>query len=706
MILNDNFRTLSDEEASKYKFDFCERCEFYECELVREYAQFCESRQIHNNSQASQSCAHAVAVPLNDNENTENLVEATAVWVGHNDHIKNRASSDVELNSETGRCLTYDQEELKDGCIMNGRNIQQIECGRKRVSEGIGDHYKIEIRKDSSIETGSVNRWEPKQPVFISAQTGQGKNYFIENDLIPYVRELNYKNVTRQKVLILSNRLALKCQIQNRLNGNEDSDNEDGKIYPYKDVADVMTYQSLLPKRGHLKRVQARAHERYIYVICDEAHFFTSDAMFNPYTYKILSTIISLFQNSIRVYMSATPYDCLKYIINQEKSNPMAFYHFKRDYSYLDIKPYSSMDELYDQIIKSVNVKKEKWLIFIDDRDKCATLKTKLEKIAEEKKSPLIAEDKQSKKIEKVFAVNASSKKNPSYMAIVEKEALDKDTYVLISTSVLDNGVNLAGIKNIVVSDMAKVKCLQMVGRARGVGGNDRKTLYIKRFCSDEIDRYIKNFMSQEDAYHSYELAYGEPRDPLQSRGYSEYKFLDKYYNGDNKDWENAKHWFGRPYDTPTKLYLNEIAKSLLDKFVPQYQAIYDEIAEEEADDGMRSHGKKPYIGQKYLEYQLSWFGKTYCIDDDVTFADKEKLKKAFIAFLKSYADGEQQINKEMQKDFRAEFTRMYDVTFGRKERNKERIYDITRINTYLEDENISYRVKSHSAYWVVDEYD
>ena len=72
---------------------------------------------------------------------------------------------------------------------------------------------------------------------------------------------------------------------------------------------------------------------------------------------------------------------------------------------------------------------------------------------------------------------------------MVKNEKLDPDVYVLITTSVLDNGVNLAGIHNIVVSDMSKVKCLQMVGRARVANNGDRKTLYIK----DLVPMNLKN---------------------------------------------------------------------------------------------------------------------------------------------------------------------------------------------------------------------
>ena len=411
------------------------------------------------------------------------------------------------------------------------------------------------------------------QPVFISAQTGKGKNYFIEKTLIPYVRELNCREKTEYKILIFSNRLALKQQIEKHIDGNDDLDNGEGGIYPYGKYADVMTYQSLMQKVEYLKRV----HSKYVYVICDEAHFFTSDALFNPHTKKILETIVRLFQSAVRVYMSATPYECLEYIIKCEdeererlnikkhgldqskyKYGKMVFYHFERDYGYLDTKTYSSISELYDEIVESVVRRKEKWLIFIDDKEKCVKEKDKLGKLIKDKESSLV-EDKKSKKkdekdveadkdnkaekkVEKVYVVDAESKEEPIYQEIVKNERLNKDTYVLISTSVLDNGVNLTGIKNIVVSHMEKTKCLQVVGRARGSNGDERKTLYLKRFCAGEVDKRIKNLMRQQDAYHKYELAYDENGNACRT---GVYQFFNKYYSGKEADWKDAKHWFG-----------------------------------------------------------------------------------------------------------------------------------------------------------------
>lgn len=614
--------------------------------------------------------------------------------------------------------LSYDREKMKNGCIMNRYHVIQVECAEKRVAEGIGEDYRIELDRDGAIKTDTENRWEPQQPIFISAQTGRGKNYFIENALIPYVRELNYRNKTSHKVLILSNRLALQQQIKEHLDGDGDLEGENERIYYYDEFADVMTYQSILRNERRLKRKQRNQHARYIFVICDEAHFFTTDAMFNPYTHMALQEIVKIFQDAIRVYMSATPYECLEYIIKCEeeyqrnylnwnkpqrkwKGEKMVFYHFKRDYSYLDIKTYSAIGELYDEIVERVN-RGEKWLIFIDDKEKCVKVKAELEKAAEKKECPFVIEGADpKKKVEKVFAVDADSKKEPIYQEILNAEKLNKDTYVLISTSVLDNGINLTGIKNIVVSDMIKEKCLQMLGRARVSEANDHKTLYIKRFSADEVDKRIKSLMMQQDAYHKYDLAYDE----LGNAFSRDYGFFDKYYNDKESDWRDAKHWFGRPIsESATKLYLNEIARSLVEKLIPQYQYIFDEMEEEKNE--QQNQESEKCMGQKYLEYQLSWFGKKYCVDDDITFVDKEKSKKEFLAFLEVYAESGEKI-EDTGKDspFRKEFTKLSDFTFGRKDPNKKRIYSITKINSILEEENINYKVVSESSYWLVMKY-
>lgn len=470
--------------TSAQSFKFCEGCEIYPCELIPEFLQYRSRHGI-----TYQTTGRMKVLP-DDDESVCHL-EITMPY----DHTDGSYEERV----------SYDVEEAGDRCSMryiNGFEGEKKECGRRRVSEGLGDAYKIEMNHEWKIRKDLEGIWNHTKPVFISAQTGQGKNYFIENILLKYVRSLNHNNVTVQKVLILSNRRVLKRQIQERLREKNGDSIEAAEAYFGVD-ADIMTYQELLQREDYIKNRQSNERSKYIFVVCDEAHFFSSDAMFNPHTKKILEKIVLLFKKAVRIYMSATPYSCLKYIHEEErklpKHNLMMFYHFKRDYSYLDTKVFSDFEELNKVIVDSVIHKKEKWLIFIDNIKECTALQSKL---CEPKTggSPSMNG--------KVATIDATSKADDLYTSIVLEEKLSKDIYVLISTSVLDNGINLRGIKNIVVSDLSKEKVLQMVGRARVDSIGERKTLYLKRFKKEYVNARISALEKREDGYHKFNLAY------------------------------------------------------------------------------------------------------------------------------------------------------------------------------------------------------
>jgi hypothetical protein len=669
MIRPDHFRILDEEEKAQYKFEFCELCDLYECELVEEYETYRK-----NYLAPVRAVARLIdSTELDPTEPVKPFVKAVVVKV-----IPDTVDESIDLPK-------YAQNEQGNFCTMNV--LYKVKCGSQRVAEGIGEHFKINTTDYSAKMKSEPDKWEPNQPVFISAQTGQGKNYFIENVLLPYVRELNISKKTKHKVLIISNRIALKRQIENRIKGNDDQndEDEDGKIYYYGEYADVLMYQGILKNIPRLKKIQEKENRtsRYIYVICDEAHFFTSDAMFNPYTDRILSAMVDIFKNAIRVYMTATPYDCLKFIEEYENKNnnkiyPSILYHFNRDYSYLSITCYSEIDELFGRIVKSVNENKEKWLIFIDDKEKCRTVKEKLKEYGKEKGLPMIVEDKTSTK-EKILVVDTYSKRDEGCREIVLKEELNEHTYVLISTSVLDNGVNLNGIHNIVISDISKVKSLQMVGRARVKDANDKKTLYIKRFDEKYVERRLDGFEEQRNTYHDYDTA-----------GIS-YSLLMKYYNDKTKNWENAKHWFRRDKNKPNELYPNEIARSLAEKSVLKYKSILEEMRK--TDDGQK------YTGQRYLEYQMSWFGKKYDEENDITVTGDNKAKEKFTGFLESYVGKkllkENDNREKEQEKFCKEFTRLCDEAFGRQDKNKDRMYSLDKMNKILKNYNVPYEVKS-----------
>jgi len=570
--------------------------------------------------------------------------------------------------------------------LMNHYLIEH--CGRQYVSDGIGDDFKI-TTNGFNFEIES-NKWKPQHPVFISAQTGLGKNFFIENKVLEYVRNLNLENRTDHKVLIVSNRLALQRQMSSRLHNQPDDIHD--QIFPYKkfeDVADVMTYQGLWKQAESLQNKQANKFSRYIYIICDEAHFFTSDATFNPETDMILSEIVTTFADVIRIYMSATPYECLQYINKYEgkyrQSEMGICYHFERNYDYLDIKYYSNDDELKLLIAGS----EDKWIVFIDNINKCEKFKGELEQGYGLKGQ--------------VLTVSAESKRDETYRRMVVDEKLDKDTKVLVATSVIDNGINLKdrNIKHVVVSDVSRVKCLQMLGRVRIGSEDDRITLYIKRFDEAQIKKRIEKLERQQDAYGKWDKAFQPaPGIGLYDRmiDYKNVFYENLYYN---KDWK-SDNWFRKPKKLYSIVcpngfpYPNEIARSLVDKLVREYESILAEM--------LATDEEQEVTGQKYLEYQLSWFGKIYDRKNDITLMGKGEAEAELIALLESRVD--KPIVKDEQDDFSQEFTELWDKAFARQDKNKGRHYGINKMNKLLKDQNIGYSVVSEQGYWQVVKLD
>ncbi|TCL58896.1 superfamily II DNA or RNA helicase [Kineothrix alysoides] len=668
MICIDNFRNLTKEEEKDYPFKICEQCCFCkECELI--------------------------------NDHMVSLIQACTLCL---DETAKSLRSTVHLP-------VHIRDVWEDGiCPM--KKFNQIACGDQWVAKGIGDDFKADIKYDYKKEQFKViqssdkkncvtDKWEPNQPIIISAPTGGGKNTFIEHESFEYVRKLNHQNKTEYKILLLSNRRALTEQTKNRIKKGEAK--EDKINFDYREYINVMSYQSLLNQVEHLKNVQACSRSKYLFVVCDEAHFFTSDASFNPDTEKILEAIVDIFQDAIRIYMTATPYECLKYIEEKESRNdkyiPGILYHFKRDYSYLDAKYFSDENtELKDIIKKSVINKNERWLVFIDSRKQGAAFKKLLEK-----------DDKISSLKGRVITIDADSKYNDEkYQEMIVSECFGKDINVVIATSVIDNGVNFRNIQNVVITDTDRTKCLQMVGRIRiekdlvTKSPCSKVTMYIKRHDEIFISRRLNAIGIQQDAYHDYDMA-------AESKNYK-WQFFNKYKDNDLEDWKNSKHWFGRDKMEPDRLYQNKIARSLADK----RERIYKSILEE-----MEETGKENMVtGQRYLEFQLSWFGKEYIQENDITLSgQKHDGQIEFEQWIKEEW-GNKKITKEEHKNFGKEFFERYHPIFGictkkqgfssddnRGENGpKTAGYSLKRINEIFQVMNMPFRINEEDGYCTI----
>ena len=402
------------------------------------------------------------------------------------------------------------------------------------------------------IGTDWLYKWTPNVPVFISAQTGRGKNFFIQNTIVPEILKHNRRCNDNKKILILSNRIALNHQNKIELAKIID-------IYSNKDIS----YENILQKRTDEQinsftdfgDVKVSSYHQllnnnlldndYAFVIIDECHFFTQDSLFNADTSKILDAIINKCKDSIRIYTSATLDDILPIILEKDISKKFEDSPYKRaflnppilgyenyilentisknilpfcrnfdiqsmpgidyfvyffkfyDNQHNEITPYytnkaviydlepnytyikthlmkNSNDALLEEISRT-HSKDSKWIIFVKSKKEGKTLNDQLNK----------------KQISSEFISSESKTEvNTAYQQIIKECKFDVE--VLISTAVIDNGVNIkdAAVKNIAISIFDYTSFIQMLGRVRPTKGQEIN-LYLFNFPTDKIEQSI-----------------------------------------------------------------------------------------------------------------------------------------------------------------------------------------------------------------------
>lgn len=365
--------------------------------------------------------------------------------------------------------------------IRNTVYEREDEWNLKKVEDvpGACDVYAIRYNRKWISELVSfqeVSELTGETPLFIASQTGSGKTTFIFNNCLP-VAEREGK-----KALYLCNRVALKNQIKKEAMKNpvNKSKKVDGrKVGEYREfltdkgisseyrfgLIDIHTYQEMLafPK----SKV-----EEYSMVIMDEAHFFLSDAPFNAFTQVILDKIVSFFRRYRRIYLSATPQECMSVVYEAENSilsmaqawvfhgNIYSECFYKpglnvvivdEDYSYLRPRFFEKNEEIIDIINKDTE---SKWLIFIRKKELRKELVSKLN-IPNNDIAYYDAE---------------TDKELEQYKMLIEDEKLSHR--VTISTKVLDVGINIKSEKvNVVTFEDDPIEIKQMVGRKRAKSG-------------------------------------------------------------------------------------------------------------------------------------------------------------------------------------------------------------------------------------------
>lgn len=309
--------------------------------------------------------------------------------------------------------------------------------------------------------------------IFIESPTGTGKSSFVLNKLFPFAAENNYN------VLYLTNRSALNQQMRNtvaqKLEGKEEIKKDEVDFYLPGSFCrlTVINYQAISLNPTALETFL----NDYAYIVFDEAHFFIEDSLFNAKTGLLLKSVLDALPDAVWIFLSATLDGSEELLLAAADKiqpnnlvdanlNKVVFKEhcivYKNNYQSAVYTPsfFRGIDDLMLVINRTVG---EKWLIFVSSIQRGKALQQRIKKETGRKAVFLSSENKADKR----------------WKTLSTEERYDED--VLITTKVLDNGVNISdkGVRHIVIPFCDQTEFMQMLGRRRTDEG-ERVCLYVE----------------------------------------------------------------------------------------------------------------------------------------------------------------------------------------------------------------------------------
>lgn len=545
--------------------------------------------------------------------------------------------------------------------MPNSPHVVPIDC--KFVSDGLAPFFK---------------KWHYKNPVFISAQTGSGKNTFILHSLLPYAKKEG------KSILMICNRIALNIQ-QKRLilkaqNLQEVSSDDDLEAMEKLGIVTFWNYQKVL---AYIPPCDISVSTPYYfdYIIFDEAHYFISDALFNPFTGQALDRLLHAFPRSVHIFMSATPSDTLaplfsmeSYYYSLKQTNPtipvnfycgsdntlqvgevLTVYDFIRNYNGFSFTFFSE----YHQIVRLIQAdsSSNKWLWFVDSKKNGALLKKKL-----------------TSDIADYLDSSRKNSKNAAWAAVLDGKLQKK---VLLTTSVIDNGISIndQDVTNIVVSAIDQITLMQMVGRRR-ISEGEQVRLFIRVPTAKDWAVYRNQTAKLVRIVESWEQA-----QQAQFQGRPTH-FLQR--NWSRLDNNARKLFYINNNDQPV---LNMLAKYKLNLLQDFYRQIQDD--------------SEKYGGSAFPRTVLKWFGRENEYDDPLWLGceNREATLQILLEFLHSHSVVASHDYISFYDDF---MTYYFKITYKKIRIRKGA--ELATINEGLAALELSFKYKKRNDRWILFE--
>ena len=344
--------------------------------------------------------------------------------------------------------------------------------------------------------------------ILITSPIETGKSSFIYENLI------TDKDI--HSVVMLSNRTLLKEQVKNelylrRINHKSDKDN---KAYCYQSIGNVLfgdeeknkKFRKQFQRDNQLSDEEAEKIfqdvEQFIsedikevdYLILDEAHYFTSDSVFNDKTMKEFEYIYKECKG-VKLYMTATPEAFIQAVKEYEKANNikgkdrLIIRKQLKQVTASDIEDFDYITE-YEEAVDLLKHAKECYEFqFIHEADRENFLKEQVKISTPNDKMIYFTTDKL-----RGFAVaqqangmmyRDNTAKGGAFICtlydgvfktaismeererIIQQGRFNSD--VLVATAVLDNGVNIKddNVKRVIIDYVDAGEVVQMLGRVR-----------------------------------------------------------------------------------------------------------------------------------------------------------------------------------------------------------------------------------------------
>ena len=307
-------------------------------------------------------------------------------------------------------------------------------------------------RVSELISPSEIKTWEKGSVITIKAGTGAGKSYFIKNILYAFAK------ANKKRILFLIHRSNCVNQFQREI----EKANKTDVIY-------IRTYQWLEAMIINKKTLDL---SEYDYIVCDEFHYFVSDASFNKTTDISLNKILR-YTEATRIFMSATG-GVMKSYINSIKNIETIDYELEIKYDFIDKLTFFNKDATMYDFAKEAMDRKEKAIFFIQSAEKAYNLYCEF----------------------KDNAIFNCSKSNNNYYKYVNQDKIEDilnnekfEEDMLITTCAMDAGVNIIDscLVHIIcdVEDIGTI--IQCMGRKRRQNDDDKICLYIKNITNKQL---------------------------------------------------------------------------------------------------------------------------------------------------------------------------------------------------------------------------